>query len=95
MIDEELVKHVAALARIRLADEEISRFSSQLSSVLDYMKILEEVDVEGVEETSQVTGLKNVMEKDEILPSQSTREEMLECSELEKDSNQVRVQKTI
>ncbi|OGJ41854.1 asparaginyl/glutamyl-tRNA amidotransferase subunit C, partial [Candidatus Peregrinibacteria bacterium RIFCSPLOWO2_01_FULL_39_12] len=71
MLTEDQVRHIAKLARIRLTDEEVKKFSKQLSGVLDYMDVLNEVDTKKVAETSQVTGLKNVMEEDAILPAQS------------------------
>ena len=91
MLTEEQVRHIAKLARIRLTDEEVKKFSKQLTDVLEYVNILGEVDTENVVETSQVTGLKNVMEEDRLITSQSNREELLAMSELPVDSNQVRV----
>jgi aspartyl-tRNA(Asn)/glutamyl-tRNA(Gln) amidotransferase subunit C len=91
MLSEEQVRHVANLARIELTDKEVKKFSGQLSSVLEYMDILKEVDTSGVEETSQVTGLKNVLGKDKVVSGRCKREELLECSELPVDSDQVRV----
>lgn len=95
MLNEEQVRHVAKLARIKLTDEEVKKFGKQLSAVLKYMEILNEVDTEGVPETSQVTGLTNVMEKDEVRKGQSTREELLACSESPVDSKQVRVLRAV
>ncbi len=95
MLSEDQVKHVAKLARIKLTDAEVKKFGKQLSAVLSYMDILNEVDTEKVAETSQVTGLKNVMEKDEILHGPCGREELLKCSELPVDSNQVRVLRAV
>ncbi|PIZ76713.1 Asp-tRNA(Asn)/Glu-tRNA(Gln) amidotransferase GatCAB subunit C [Candidatus Peregrinibacteria bacterium CG_4_10_14_0_2_um_filter_38_24] len=95
MLTEEQVRHVAKLARLKLTDEEVKKFAGQLSGVLEYVDILKEVDTEGVEITSQVTGLKNVMRKDEVVASTATREELLACSELEVDSNQVKVMNAI
>lgn len=95
MLTEEQVRHVAKLARLKLTEEEVKKFSGQLSGVLEYVDILKEVDTEGVEITSQVTGLKNVMRKDEVISSEATREELLACSELEVDSNQVKVMNAI
>ena len=95
MLDEKQVRHIAKLARIQLTDAEVKKFAGQLSKVLGYMKILEEVDTENVVETSQVTGLRNAMEVDDILPSQSSREELLNCSELPIDSKQIRVKRAI
>ncbi|MDP2642292.1 MAG: Asp-tRNA(Asn)/Glu-tRNA(Gln) amidotransferase subunit GatC [Candidatus Peregrinibacteria bacterium] len=95
MLTEEQVRHVAKLARLKLTDEEVKKFAGQLSGVLEYVDILKEVDTEGVEITSQVTGLKNVMRKDEVVASEAKREELLACSELEVDSNQVKVMNAI
>jgi len=91
MLTDDQVRHIAKLARVKLTEGEISLFSKQLSDVLDYMEILGEVDTEGLLETSQVTGLLNVMESDELRSAQSTREELLDCSELPVDSKQIRV----
>ena len=95
MLTEEEVRKIAQLARVRLTDEQVKKFSSQLTNVLEYVEILGEVDTEGVAETSQVTGLSNVMDEDCVLESEASREELLGCSELPVDSKQVRVMKTI
>lgn len=95
MLTEEEVRKIAALARVALTDEQVKKFSGQLTNVLEYVEILGEVDTEGVPETSQVTGLVNVMGGDVVEASPSSREELLDCSELPVDSKQVRVLKTI
>lgn len=95
MLTEEQVRHIAKLARIRLTDDEVKRLSKQLTDVLEYVNILSEVDTKNVLETSQVTGLKNVMEEDQLVQSQSNRAELLGASELPIDSNQVRVMRVI
>lgn len=95
MLTEKEVRHVAKLARIALSDEEVKRYSSQLSEVLDYMDILKEVDTEGVKETSQVTGLNSVLEVDEIKDYEVAREDLLGCTELEVDSNQIKVKSVL
>lgn len=61
------VLKLAHLSRLKLTDDEIERFRSELSSILDYVRMLDEVDVKGLEPTYQVTGLKNVMRGDEVL----------------------------
>lgn len=60
------VRKIAQLARLNLTEKEIKRHAETISVVLDYMKILDEVDTEGVEITSQVTGLSDVMRPDEV-----------------------------
>jgi aspartyl-tRNA(Asn)/glutamyl-tRNA(Gln) amidotransferase subunit C len=91
-ISKDTVKHVAKLARLGLTDDEVEKFSGQLSDVFDYMDILEEVDTSGVKETSQVTGLENVSEKDEIIKRE---EGLLGASELPVESNQILVKAAI
>lgn len=61
----EQVKHVAKLANLVLAKDEIGKFQEQLLAILEYVKILNQVDTKNVGPTSQVTGLKNVFREDE------------------------------
>lgn len=60
------VVHVAKLAKLDLTPSEISKFQKQLSSVVDYVSELGEVDVENTDPTSQTTGLTDVVRDDEI-----------------------------
>lgn len=60
------VAHVARLARLSLSAEELERMRSQLSDILAYIEMLQEVDVSGVEQTAQVTGLATVMRPDVV-----------------------------
>ncbi len=63
------VNHVAKLANLPLSDEEKKKFEKQLEETAAYVEELDEVDTNGVEPTSQVTGLENVTREDEIKPS--------------------------
>lgn len=49
MISKEQVKHIAKLARISLTGQEIEKFQKELSSILDYVEKLKEVDVSKVQ----------------------------------------------
>ena len=55
-------------------DKELKKHQKELSKVINYSKILEEVDTNGVEETAQTTGLINVFRKDKIKKSLSQKE---------------------
>lgn len=70
------VEHVARLARLSLSPAELERMRGQLSNILDYIAMLQEVDVEGVPPTAQVTGLTSVMRPD-VVVGQLTREQVL------------------
>ena len=69
MIDREQVLHVAKLARLRLTDEEVERMSNELSSILEHVERINELDLDGVEPTSHVVDVENVLRPDEPRPS--------------------------
>jgi len=69
MIDREQVLHVARLARLRLTGEEVDQMTGELSSILDHIERISALDLEGVEPTSHVVELENVLRPDEPRPS--------------------------
>jgi aspartyl-tRNA(Asn)/glutamyl-tRNA(Gln) amidotransferase subunit C len=77
VIDREQVLHVAKLARLRLGEDEIEKMASELSSILDHIEKIEELDLDDVEPTSHVVALENVLRPDEPRPSWP-REQILE-----------------
>jgi len=64
MVTKEEVQHIAGLARIGMEENEVAKFATELSAVLDWIKELEEVDVEGVEPTAHITGMENHLRED-------------------------------
>ena len=68
-LSREEVLHIARLARIDLSEEEIGRFSEQLSNLLGHFQALQEVDTEGVPPTAQSVDLRSVMREDSVVPS--------------------------
>jgi aspartyl-tRNA(Asn)/glutamyl-tRNA(Gln) amidotransferase subunit C len=69
MIDREQVLHVAKLARLRLSEDEVERMSGELSAILEHVDNINELDLEGVEPTTHVVPLENVLREDEPRPS--------------------------
>ena len=69
MIDREQVLHVARLARLRLEEEEIERMTGELSTILDHIEKIGELELDGVDPTSHVVELENVLRPDEPRPS--------------------------
>jgi aspartyl-tRNA(Asn)/glutamyl-tRNA(Gln) amidotransferase subunit C len=65
-LSREDVLKLAALSELKLSDEEIGRLQSELGEILDYVNLLDEVDVNGLQPTYQVSGLKNVYRDDEV-----------------------------
>lgn len=58
------VKKISELCRIELTAQELEKFQRELSQILEYVSELNKINTEGVEEISQVTGLKNVVRED-------------------------------
>jgi aspartyl-tRNA(Asn)/glutamyl-tRNA(Gln) amidotransferase subunit C len=77
VIDRTQVLHVARLARLRLSEEEVEKMSSELSTILEHVDRIGELDLEDVEPTSHVVALENVLRPDEPRPSWP-REKVLE-----------------
>jgi aspartyl-tRNA(Asn)/glutamyl-tRNA(Gln) amidotransferase subunit C len=70
------VEHVARLARLHLSPAELEQMRGQLSDILDYIALLQEVDVSGIPPTAQVTGLVSVMRPD-VVTGQLTPDDVL------------------
>lgn len=94
-LTKEEIEKLAHLARLKLTPEEVTRFSNELTGILDYVQILGEVDTTGVVETAQVTGLKNISREDEIDMTLCKPDELLEASQLPKANHQIRVKRVI
>jgi aspartyl-tRNA(Asn)/glutamyl-tRNA(Gln) amidotransferase subunit C len=92
-LTKEQVDHLAHLARLFLTEEEKAKYAGQLTDILTYVDILSEVDTEGVPETSQVTGLSNVLREDGIDLSICNPDELLEVSPLPKKDHQIRIKR--
>jgi aspartyl-tRNA(Asn)/glutamyl-tRNA(Gln) amidotransferase subunit C len=69
MIEREQVLHVARLARLRLSEEEVETMVGELSGILEHVDRIGNLDLEGVEPTSHVVALENVLRADEPWPS--------------------------
>lgn len=70
------IDHIAQLARLALSGDEKHLFAPQLSSILEYMEKLNELDTRAVEPTSHVLSLQNVM-RDDMTRESLPREDAL------------------
>lgn len=62
---EEILK-IANLAHLKVAEDEIEPLRAKLSSVLEYVGQLSEVDVKGIEPAAHITGVSNVLRPDTV-----------------------------
>ncbi|GAJ98387.1 MULTISPECIES: Asp-tRNA(Asn)/Glu-tRNA(Gln) amidotransferase subunit GatC [Geomicrobium] len=83
-ITKEQVEHVADLARLSFTEAEIEDFTNQMSKVIDYAEVLNELDTENVEPTTHVMDVRNVLREDNVKPSLQ-REEALKNAPKQKD----------
>ena len=59
------VRHLAMLARVSTIEEDLEKMRGQLSSILDSIRVLADVDTEGVEPTAHAIAVENVFRDDE------------------------------
>jgi aspartyl-tRNA(Asn)/glutamyl-tRNA(Gln) amidotransferase subunit C len=78
VVDAEEVRHVAELARVRLADDEVETFAAQFGDILDYFAALDEVP-----ETEREEELVNVMRPDEVESGLTQAEALSNAEETE------------
>ena len=71
------VEHVAQLAQLALSDREKELFREQLSSILEHADRLKEVDTGQIPPTATVLPLENVMREDQIEPSLSLEDALV------------------
>lgn len=86
-------EHIAHLARLRLTAEEKEKFGAQLNSILAYVEKLNEPDTNGVEPTSHVLALSDVMREDKARASLSRNEALMNAPD--RNENFYRVPKII
>lgn len=93
-IDRSTVRHIAALARLRVDEADEERYVRELQAILSYVEELQELNVEGVEPTSTVAaGAPSPLRPDVELPC-DVREEALEQAP-DRDGDYFRVPRVV
>ena len=65
-VDQNTVRRVARLARLRIDDADVPKLAGELNSILHWIEQLNEVDVTGVEPLTSVITMKMKMRKDQV-----------------------------
>jgi aspartyl-tRNA(Asn)/glutamyl-tRNA(Gln) amidotransferase subunit C len=92
-ITKKEVEHVARLARLELSEQEKETLTDQLSNILTYVEQLNELDTKGVEPTSHVLDINNVMRED--VPEASLPQNLALSNGPDKASGHYKVPKII
>jgi len=69
IITKKEVEYVSQLAKLEFNEAEKEEFTSQLNSILDYFKKLNELNTEKIEPTAYVVSMPNLLNEDEVKPS--------------------------
>jgi aspartyl-tRNA(Asn)/glutamyl-tRNA(Gln) amidotransferase subunit C len=64
-ITVEQTRWIAHLARLELADAELESMAHQLSGILDFVKLLDQIDTTGIEPLAHPLPIQNVFRADE------------------------------
>ena len=76
-ISKKEIEHVAKLARINFTEQEIEKFSKELSDIVGFVNKLNEVDTEGIPLTAHVLPINNVF-RDDIVQESLERDKILQ-----------------
>ncbi len=71
VIDDDVVRHVARLSRLALTDAEVETMRAELSTILEHVDQVKELDLAQVAPTTHVIEVENVLRSDEPRPSLS------------------------
>jgi len=93
-LTREDVLKLARLAKLELTDGEVEKFAGEISEILAYVEQLQKVEVDDLEPTYQVTGLKNVTRKDEVKDYKTTPKDLLKNVPAAQD-NQIKVKRVL
>lgn len=84
-INKAEVEYIANLARISLDDSEVKRLKKELSSILNYMDLLNEVDTTDVEPTVHTRTITNALRPDELRESQNKQDALVNAPTRQND----------
>ncbi|MEI7682820.1 MAG: Asp-tRNA(Asn)/Glu-tRNA(Gln) amidotransferase subunit GatC [Candidatus Saccharibacteria bacterium] len=68
---------LAKLSRLQLTDAEVKQLEIEIGSILKYVEQLQSVNLDGIEPTYQVTGLKDVTRADKVIDYQANPTDLL------------------
>ena len=94
MLTQNQVLHIAKLSKIKLKDDQIKGFQQNLSNIFDFISQLNEVNTNGIEPTSQVTGITNSISEDKIQNCKYT-DKLLQCTPHTITNHQIKIPKVL
>ena len=83
-ISKDIIIHVAALARLKLSEDEIDRLKIDMENIINHVNKLNELDISNVEPTAHIMSIKNVLRED-VVEESINREELLKNAPSKED----------
>lgn len=66
-LTREVVENIAELAKLQLTEEEIERYRGQLSAILDYADMLNNLETDDIPPTASVLPIVNALRADQVI----------------------------
>lgn len=84
-VDAATVKRIGSLARIRIQEEEVAAYQTELNAILGFVEQLAEVDVTGVEAMTSVTPM-SLRRRDDAITDGGYAEKIVSNAPLSEDN---------
>nr|WP_314260036.1 Asp-tRNA(Asn)/Glu-tRNA(Gln) amidotransferase subunit GatC [uncultured Devosia sp.] len=84
-VDAATVKRIGRLARIRIEENEVEAYQSELNAILGFVEQLAEVNVDGVEAMTSVTPM-TLRRRDDVISDGGYAEAVVENAPLAEDN---------
>lgn len=83
-VDEETVRRIARLARIKVTDEEAAGLEGELSAILDWVEQLDEVETDNVEPMTRVVPI-SLKQRDDVVNDGEKADQIVANAPLSED----------
>lgn len=84
-VSKEELMHIANLADLKIKEEEMQTYLRNLSDILNYVEILEELPTEDLSETAGTTEATNIFRKDEVKEFDNIKGILANSNEVERN----------
>ena len=92
-VSKEELLHIANLADLNIADDEVDKYLKNLDDILNYVEVIQKAPIDDLSETFMVNESANVFRKDEVIDFENKEGIMNNAPELE--NNMFKIPKVI
>ena len=92
-VSKEELLHIANLADLNIADDEVDKYLKNLEDILNYVEVIQKAPIDDLSETFMANESANVFRKDEVIDFENKEGIMNNAPELE--NNMFKIPKVI